>query len=47
MINFLAGRAGGVLACPFADAREGQGIKTLEDVALCERFISGLDGAEA
>ncbi|HEX8151053.1 MAG TPA: sugar phosphate nucleotidyltransferase [Pyrinomonadaceae bacterium] len=47
MINFLAGRAGGVLACPFADAREGQGIKTLEDVALCERFISELDGAEA
>jgi galactokinase/CTP:molybdopterin cytidylyltransferase MocA len=47
MINFLAARAGGVLACPFADAREGQGIKTLEDVALCERFISELGGEES
>jgi len=46
MINFLAGRESGVLACPFADAREEQGIKTLEDVALCERFISELDEEE-
>ena len=46
LINFLAGRETGVLACPFADAREGQGIKTLHDVALCERFISELGGEE-
>ena len=47
MINFLAVRETGVLACPYADAREEQGIKTLEDVALCERFISELDGEES
>jgi len=47
MINFLAGRESGVLACPYADAREEQGIKTLEDVALCERFISELDAEES
>ena len=48
MINFLAGRGGGgVLACPYADAREGQGIKTLDDVALCERFISEFDAEES
>jgi N-acetylgalactosamine kinase len=47
MINFLAGRESGVLACPYADAREEQGIKTLEDVALCERFISELDREES
>jgi bifunctional N-acetylglucosamine-1-phosphate-uridyltransferase/glucosamine-1-phosphate-acetyltransferase GlmU-like protein len=42
MINHLAGRAAGVMACPFADWREGQGIKTLEDVARCESYISEL-----
>ncbi|MFN2415844.1 MAG: hypothetical protein ABR603_11920, partial [Pyrinomonadaceae bacterium] len=47
MINFLAGRETGVLGCPFTDAREGQGIKTLDDVALCERFISELDVEES
>lgn len=43
MINYFAGREAGVLACPFADAREEQGIKTLEDVTLCEQFISELE----
>jgi hypothetical protein len=32
-----------VLACPFADGREEQGIKTLADVRLCERFIAELE----
>ena len=43
MINYFAGRESGVLACPFADGREEQGIKTLEDVSLCEQFISELE----
>ena len=43
MINYFAGRGAGVLACPFADGREEQGIKTLEDVRLCERFIAELE----
>ena len=47
MINFMSARAAGVMACPFADAREGQGIKTLEDVALCERLIRELDEGES
>ena len=47
MINYLAARASGVLACPFVDGREGQGIKTLGDVALCERYISELDEEES
>jgi galactokinase len=47
MINFLSARKAGVLACPFADAREGQGIKTLADVALCERLIAELDEGES
>ena len=42
MINYFAGRASGVLACPFADGREEQGIKTLGDVPLCEQYISEL-----
>jgi galactokinase/CTP:molybdopterin cytidylyltransferase MocA len=42
MINYFVGRESGVLACPFADGREEQGIKTLADVTLCERFISEL-----
>jgi N-acetylgalactosamine kinase len=46
MINYLAGREAGVMACPFVDWREGQGIKTLEDVGRCERFISELAGEE-
>ena len=43
MINYFAGRESGVLACPFADGREEQGIKTLEDVSICEQFISELE----
>jgi N-acetylgalactosamine kinase len=39
IINYLAEREAGVFACPIADSREEQGIKTLEDVARCEQFI--------
>jgi hypothetical protein len=46
LINYFAGRESGVLACPFADGREEQGIKTLGDVTLCERFISELEEEE-
>ncbi|MBA2645348.1 MAG: NTP transferase domain-containing protein [Pyrinomonadaceae bacterium] len=47
LINYFAGREPGVLACPFVEPREGQGIKTLEDVARCERFISELRSEES
>ena len=47
MIGHFAARGAGVAACPFADPREEQGIKTLEDVARCERFIAELEGEEA
>jgi bifunctional N-acetylglucosamine-1-phosphate-uridyltransferase/glucosamine-1-phosphate-acetyltransferase GlmU-like protein len=42
IINYFAARRPGVLASPIADTREEQGIKNLEDVARCERFISEL-----
>ena len=42
LINYFAARKPGVFACPIADSREEQGIKALEDVAHCERFISEL-----
>jgi galactokinase/CTP:molybdopterin cytidylyltransferase MocA len=42
LINYFATRTPGVLACPIADSREEQGIKSLEDVARCEQFISEL-----
>ena len=42
MINYLATREAGVFACALADSREEQGIKTLDDVARCEQFISEL-----
>lgn len=42
LINYFAARETGVFACPIADTREEQGIKKLEDIALCERFISEL-----
>ena len=42
MINYFAKRDAGVFACPIADSREEQGIKTFEDVARCEQFISSL-----
>jgi galactokinase/CTP:molybdopterin cytidylyltransferase MocA len=42
LINYFAARETGVFACPIADSREEQGIKSLEDIAHCERFISEL-----
>jgi len=42
LINALASRKFGVCASPFADPREEQGIKRLEDVSRCEKFISEL-----
>ena len=42
LINYFAALETGVFACPIADSREEQGIKTLEDIAHCERFISEL-----
>jgi hypothetical protein len=42
MIRRLAGRRGGVLAVPIADRREEKGIKSSEDLAVCERFIREL-----
>lgn len=46
LINYFATRDTGVFACPIADGREEQGIKNLEDVARCERFISELAGQD-
>ena len=46
LINALSKRELGVWASPFADAREEQGIKRLEDVARCEQFMSELKGEE-
>jgi len=46
LINTLAQREFGVFASPFADAREEQGIKRLEDVSRCEHFISELKAEE-
>jgi hypothetical protein len=42
LINSLARQKNGVFACPIADWREEQGIKRLEDLSICERFISEL-----
>lgn len=42
LINYFAEGQKGVFACPIADSREEQGIKTLEDVDTCEQFISAL-----
>jgi galactokinase/CTP:molybdopterin cytidylyltransferase MocA len=42
VINSLAKRQHGVFACAIADWREEQGIKQLEDLSTCERFISEL-----
>jgi hypothetical protein len=41
LINYFA-EGENVFASPIADSREGQGIKTLADVASCERLISAL-----
>jgi galactokinase/CTP:molybdopterin cytidylyltransferase MocA len=40
LINYFAVRENGVFACPIADSREEQGIKTLSDIDRCEQFIS-------
>ena len=45
LINNLAKRKNGVFACAIADWREEQGIKHLEDLSACERFISELQEA--
>ena len=42
VINALAARKHGVFASPFADPREEQGIKRLEDLSRSERFLSEL-----
>jgi len=47
LINYFATQKTGVLACPIADSREEQGIKKLEDIAYCERFISELSDSES
>lgn len=46
VINALASRKPGVFASPFADAREEQGIKRVEDLSRCQRFQSEMDRAE-
>ena len=43
VINALAARKHGVFASPFADPREEQGIKRLEDLSRCERFMTELN----
>ena len=47
VINALAAAEdSGVFASPFADPREEQGIKRLEDLSRCERFMSELEQEE-
>jgi hypothetical protein len=46
VINALAAQPHGVFASPFADAREEQGIKHVEDLSRCERFLSELNDEE-
>lgn len=43
MINYLSEHPSGVLASPIADGREAQGIKSLDDIARCERFITEME----
>ncbi len=45
LINYFAARHK-VFACPIANSREEQGIKTLSDVERCERFIAELSEAK-
>ena len=42
LINALASRKFGVFASPFADPREEQGIKRLEDLSRCDQFLREL-----
>ena len=46
VISTLAQKRNGVLASPIADLREAQGIKCLDDLARCEKFISELEREE-
>ena len=46
VINSLAKRRNGVFASAIADWREEQGIKQLEDLSTCERFIRELRGED-
>ena len=46
LISAFAKQEGGVFASPFADPREEQGIKRLEDLSRCEQFISELNSEE-
>jgi galactokinase/CTP:molybdopterin cytidylyltransferase MocA len=46
LITALASRKFGVCASPFADPREEQGIKRLEDVSRCRQFLSDLKAQE-
>jgi CTP:molybdopterin cytidylyltransferase MocA len=39
LIDYFVGNGASLLACPLADPREEQGIKTSADVPLCERLI--------
>ena len=41
-INYFATQETEIFACPSADSSEDRGIKKLEDIAHCERFISEL-----
>ena len=41
LINYFAAR-NSVFACPIADSREEQGIKTRADIERCEQFIAEL-----
>ena len=43
LVNAFVSEGKRVFALPIADPREEQGIKRLEDVALCEQFISELE----
>jgi N-acetylgalactosamine kinase len=47
MITVLASQPCGVLAAPIADWREPQGIKSLDDVGLCEGYIRELNQARS
>ena len=43
LITYFSKLQNGVLASPIADWRESQGIKTRDDLARCEQFISELE----
>lgn len=42
LIDYFVGHGASLLACPLADPREEQGIKTSADITLCEQYISEL-----